>query len=205
MYINNVTYEGTKTSIRNYGVYAITGYAGNKANAEANILTEEDELTHTVGATSYAWHTKDGTQASTTGTIYGVYDMSGTLSEYTSGYMKQENNEILLKQLKDYGYEFLFTDSTKTEFVGNTPYVTEYPAYESGGLKTELAKTGRYGDASLETCNWFGDWLNNDASGTFTARGAKYDNKSSAGVFAFDDDGVMAAATDGFRSVLVVQ
>ena len=186
VYINNVTYGGSKTSVRGNGVYAVTGYAGSTRSAGTNTLTADTKLDKTVGTTSYAWYTNEGTQASTTGTIYGVYDMSGTLSEYTSGYMKQENNSTLLNYLKNYGYGFIFTDSTKTTFVGNTPYVTEYPAYESGGLIAALG-TSKYGDAISETLGWFGDWTDNNASGPFTARGAGWYSTSYAGVFAFDD------------------
>jgi hypothetical protein len=202
VYINNVTYTSygqtaTKKSIRNSGVCAITGYAGSTKNSSQNILYDTTILTDTVEGKnpndvtekSYAWYTENGTQASTTGTIYGVYDMSGALEEYTSGYMKQEK---LYGQLKNYGKEFIFNKAEDGEvdyssFVGNTPYVTEYPAYESGGLKAELEEIGRYGDAYLETWGWFGDWENNDASGSFTVRGASWSSTSIAGVFAFDD------------------
>ena len=40
--------------------------------------------------TSYVWYTNNGRKASTTGKIYGVYDMSGGLSEHTCGYVKNE-------------------------------------------------------------------------------------------------------------------
>ena len=196
VYINNVSYSeysatSTVNSIRGNGSYAITGYSGSAAGSGQNILTKtelKDSVSGSSG-TSYAWYTFKGTNASTTGNIYGIYDMSGGLSEYTASYIKMENSDTLLKYLKDYGYAFVFTDSTKTQFVGNTKYVMEYPEYTKGGLKTELSKTGRYGDGYLETWHWFGDWINDDASGPFTTRGADWDYSSEAGVFAFDDDG----------------
>ena len=115
--------------------------------------------------------------------------MSGGLSEYTAAYIKMENDSKLLGWLKDYGYGFVFKDSGKTEFAGNTKYFTEYPEYEKEGLQTALAALGRYGDGYLETWRWFNDWTNNDASGPFTTRGSHWNHTSEAGVFAFDDDG----------------
>ena len=172
VYINNVNLNGTKQSVRNRGVYAFTGYAGSTASAGTNTLTSttklSDEVTGT--GTSYAWYTNNGRKASTTGTIYGVYDMSGGLSEYTCGYVK---NETLRSNLESYGTAFVFKDSTKTEFVGNTPYVMEYPEYASGGLKAALKGTGRYGDGYVETWGWVGDWTDNNASGPFPVRGRR--------------------------------
>lgn len=195
VYINNVTYAqgGTtspKTSIRNQGVYSITGYSRGASVGE-NILTTSTILSDTVTGDkgeSYAWNTANGTQASTTGTIYGVYDMSGGAAEYTSGYIKMKSNASLLNNLKSFGTAFVFEDSEKTRFVGNTPDVMEYPEYSSGGLQTALGNMGRYGDGYRETWNWFGDWCNNDASGPFLTRGGHWRNGSNAGVFAFDDD-----------------
>ena len=195
VYINNVSYSAynatsTINSIRGNGSYAITGYSGSVAGSGQNVLTKtelKDSVSGSSG-TSYAWYTFKGTNASTTGNIYGIYDMSGGLSEYTASYIKMENDNNLLKNLKDNGYAFVFTDSAKTQFVGNTKYVMEYPGYTSGRLYTELNKTGRYGDGYLETWGWFGDWTNNDANGPFTARDGYWGYSSAAGVFAFDDD-----------------
>ena len=169
VYMNNVSLNGTKQSVRNRGVYAVTGYAGSTASAGQNTLTStklSDEVTGT--GTSYAWYTNNGRQASTTGTIYGVYDMSGGLYENTCGYVK---NKTLRGYLESFGASFVFKDSTKTEYVGNTPYVMEYPEYASGGLQTALEEIGRYGDGYAETLGWAGDWTNNDASGPFCTRG----------------------------------
>lgn len=191
VYINNVNCGESVTSIRNYGVYAITGYAGETKSASVNTLTSTilgDTVEGDAG-TSYAWYTQEGTQASTTGNIYGIYDMSGGLTEYTSAYIKMASNATLLGYLKSYGSAFVFKDNSQTEFTGNTEYVTEYPEYTSNGLKNALTSIGRYGDAFLETWGWFGDWTNNDVSGPFIVRGNYWNNTSASGLFAFDDLG----------------
>ena len=188
VYINNVSFDGKINSVRGTGVYAVTGYAGSAQNSGTNIITDT-KLKDTVKGNleSYAWYTKKGIEASTTGNIYGLYDMSGGAAEYTAAYIKMENNSTLLGYLKNFGSAFVFKNAEQTEFTGNTPYVTEYPEYTNGKMKEELEKTGRYGDGYLETWGWFGDWTNNDASGPFTTRGAGWYDTSVAGVFAFDD------------------
>ena len=71
VYINNVTLKGVINSVRGTGVYAVTGYAGSSKSAGTNAITD-NKLKETVKGTleSYAWYTKKGTEASTTGNIY---------------------------------------------------------------------------------------------------------------------------------------
>ena len=189
VYINNVAFDGKINSVRGTEVYAVTGYAGSAQNSGTNIITDT-KLKDTVKGNleSYAWYTKKGIEASTTGNIYGVYDMSGGAAEYTAVYIKMENNSTSLEYLKNFGSSLGFKNAEKKEFMGNTPYVTEYPEYTDGNMKEELEKIGRYGDGYLETWGWFGDWISNDASGPFMTRGAYWNGTSEAGVFAFDDD-----------------
>ena len=62
-------------------IYAVTGYA-NDTNGEAKDLT-----TLVNGQEVGNWKTSNGQKASTTGNIYGIYDMSGGVWEFTSGYL----------------------------------------------------------------------------------------------------------------------
>ena len=54
---------------------------------------------------SYAWYTKEGQLASTTGNLYGIYDMNGGSSEYTAGYLEKTDEK---------GEELCFFDFEKT-------------------------------------------------------------------------------------------
>ena len=196
VYINNVSYgywgeSSIKTTVRGNNGYAVTGYAGDNASQEQNILSSTT-LGDTVTGTkiSYAWYTNNGIKASTTGNMYGIYDMSGGLAEYTASYVKvtsaNANYSNLSSYLQSYGKAFVFANGSSSSYKGNTEYATEYPEYASGKIFDGLAS--RYGDGFYETQTWFGDWENNDASGPFFTRGANWNNTSNAGVFGFDDD-----------------
>ncbi len=196
VYINNVSYgywgqSSIKTTVRGNNGYAVTGYAGDNASQEQNILSSTtlgDTVTGT--KTSYAWYTNNGIKASTTGNMYGIYDMSGGLAEYTASYVKVTSANVnysdLSSYLQSYGKAFVFANGSSGSYKGNTEYVTEYPEYASGKIFDGLAS--RYGDGFYETQTWFGDWENNDASGPFFTRGAYWHFSSCAGVFGFDDD-----------------
>ena len=144
-----------------------------------------DEVTGAT-KTSYAWHTINGIKASSTGNIYGMYDMSGGAAEYTSTYVNVKTNSNLLDHMKSYGTGFAYKNGAVVE--ENTPYTMIYPEYTEGTLLEKIADI--YGDAMNETAEWNDDWVNNDASGPFFARGFYWGSESGAGVFSFaDDDG----------------
>ena len=191
VFINNVSYgvwgeSSLKTSIREKNIYAITGYSASIKDDGQNILTSValgDEVTGAT-KTSYAWHTINGIKASSTGNIYGMYDMSGGAAEYTSTYVNVKTNSNLLDHMKSYGTGFAYKNGAVVE--ENTPYTMIYPEYTEGTLLEKIADI--YGDAMNETPGWNDDWRNNNVSGPFFTRGSNWDNGSIAGVFAFDDD-----------------
>ena len=188
VYINNVTLNGTVNSVRGTGAYAVTGYAGEARASGPNTVTAKDLKDVAKGnAESYAWYTKKGTQASTTGNIYGIYDFSGGCQEYTGAFIANDTDAGLLNYLKTNGSAFVFKDSEKTVFNDSNEYITKYPQYAQNEMKKALQDDGRYGDAYAETWGWFGDWTDNNTSGPFTVRGANWVGTSDAGVFAFDD------------------
>ena len=190
VYINNVSYgymlgDSIKTSIRGIGSYAITGYAGEDVASSENVLSSKilgDVVTGTAGA-SYAWYTKNGIKASTTGNIYGIYDMSGGLAEYTSSYVNAKSNITLQNFLKAYCAEFTYKGDNIIE--ESTPYATVYPEYAEGKLLQGISD--RYGDAIYETAFWLDDDINNDVSGPIVSRGDGWYVDKFAGIFAYDD------------------
>ena len=206
VFINNVSYgiaggSTLKKSVRGGNIYAITGYSASIKDDGQNVLTSVtlgDEVTGTTNKTSYAWYTVNGINASSTGNIYGMYDMSGGATEYTSTYVNIKTNSNLLEHMKTYGTAFAYKNGAVVE--ENTPYTMVYPEYTGGTLLEKIADI--YGDAMNETPGWNGDWKSNDASGPFFTRGSNWAYDSRAGVFAFDDDG---GSYGGFRSVLVVE
>ena len=102
--INNLSLNGSTTNIRNQSVYAVTGYSGSKGITQSNNtikfnnvnLSLINEINGSTGK-SYAWNNVDvgrskgrGTESSTTGNIYGIYDMGGCLADYTASYVKSK-------------------------------------------------------------------------------------------------------------------
>ena len=165
----------------------ITGSAGNSASAGSNEGTTND------------YTSTQGVKASTTGTVYGVYDMSGGAWEYVAAYVN--NGDF---NLKNYGSSLVNGDA-KTKNV-----------YSKGSSDSRdnnySANSGKYGDAVYETSangnssssSWYGDYSGFPyASVPFFRRGGSYVNGTNAGVFYFDNIYGDSYSDNSFRPVLV--
>ena len=172
--------------INNSGSY-ITGSAGNSASAGSNTGTTND------------YTSTQGVKASTTGTVYGVYDMSGGAWEYVAGYVNNGDSN-----LTSYGSSLVNGDA-KTKNV-----------YSKGSSDSRdnnySANSGKYGDAVYETSangnssssSWYGDYSYfPHTSSPFFLRGGAYGNGTSAGVFYFFLSVGNSNSNFSFRPVLV--
>ena len=122
-----------------------------------------------------------GPGASTTGNIYGVYDMSGGSWEYVMGV---------------YGPEYPTIGSSgfgSTVFTGNTIESKYYDKYANSANSntndgSESCNNGKcLGHAMSETASWYGDFANMVySSKPWFVRGGDYSNATYAGVFARD-------------------
>ena len=208
IYINNVNLNNTIQS-----VYAVTGCAGATENASA-VATTITELNNRTTSGVYVWTQKSGTKASTTGTIYGIYDMSGGTWERTAG-LVNNGNENLTK----YGQSLMNALNNGK----SSKYVTVYP-HDSSVDKTGAnidtasaanwkANTKIYGDGIRETStagtgktSWHTDYSYFPAvNGPFSVRGGNYWDTDGAGLFYFSRDDGSSGYRNGFRSVLVAQ
>ena len=203
-------------------VYAVTGCSagGTKTTIEKlNALTANKA--DTTGA--YVWNQKNGQKSSTTGTIYGVYDMSGTVWERTAAYIANGHG-----YLKGFGASISYDGNTLKE--ESTKYTTVYPFNEKdseGNKVTDIDIASRqnfvanskiYGDAVRETNpgkagtsedGWnYSSWTNDFSYfpalySPFFARGDYFWNGLRAGVCAFilRDGGSDFGC--GFRAVIV--
>ena len=105
---------------------------------------------------------------SSTGNIYGIYDLSGGSSEYVASYYREGSDTYLNNGLS-------FT-STKTS--------DEYSTVYSGTTESTAYK---YGDATYETSGWHADNASFVNSSTpFFSHGGNYDAGNLAGVFCFN-------------------
>ena len=208
IYINNANLNNTTKS-----VYAVTGCAGATKNADA-VSTTITELNNRTASGVYVWTQKSGTKASTTGTIYGIYDMSGGAWERTAGLVNNEN-----ENLAKYGQSLLNALNNGK----SSKYVTAYPydlSVDKNGANMDTASTANwkantkiYGDGIRETStagtgktSWYTDYSYFPAVyGPFSGRGGTLWDGEGAGLFYFYRHDGGNNCNVGFRSVLVAQ
>ncbi len=208
IYINNVNLNNTTKS-----VYAVTGCAGATEDASV-VATTIIELNNRTASGVYVWTQKSGTKASTTGTIYGIYDMSGGTWERTAGLVNNGNSN-----LSTYGQSLMNALNNEK----SSKYVTVYPhdsSVDKTGENKDTASTANwkantkiYGDGIRETStggtgktSWYTDYSYFPAVvSPFSERGGILWNDEGAGLFCFDRDTGGNYYNGGFRSVLVAQ
>ena len=208
IYINNVNLNNTTKS-----VYAVTGCAG--ATEDANsVATTISAINNRTASGVYVWTQKSGTNASTTGTIYGIYDMSGGTWERTAGLVNNGN-----ENLATYGQSLLNALNNGK----SSKYVTAYPfdsSVDKNGANIDTASTANwkantkiYGDGIRETStagigktSWYTDYSYFPALySPFSTRGGDLWDGEGAGLFYFYRNGGNSDYNAGFRSVLVAQ
>ena len=149
--------------------------------------------------TTSTYNTGNGPQASTTGNVYGVYDMSGGTEEFTAAYVANNN-----ASLTNYGSSLVSgADYTKDVYISSVDTKTEN--YD--------AAISKYGDAMYETSNhysssngsWYRDFSHFSFSDTpFFVRGGSHVTKY-PGIFCFDFNRYTSSGSSyGFRPVLLV-
>ena len=165
----------------------ITGSTGNSASANPDIGTTND------------YTSTQGVKASTTGTVYGVYDMSGGAYEYVAAYVNNGHTN-----LTSYG-NGLIIGELKTKNV-----------YIKGSLDSDVdnyeANSEKYGDAVYETSesgsgttSWYGDSSSFPRTdGPFFYRGGIYNNGTNTGMFYLNVLSGSNSSYGSFRPVLMV-
>ena len=213
IYINNANLRNSQQS-----AYAITGCAGETEDAaEVGVkidTTTKKPVTTDSSKKIYVWTQKSGTKASTTGTIYGIYDMSGGTWERTAGLVNNGN-----ENLATYGQSLLNALNNGK----SSKYVTAYPfdsSVDKNGANIDTASTANwkantkiYGDGIRETStagtgktSWYTDYSYFPAVyNPFSTRGGSLWGGEGAGLFFFTRHYGNSAYDFGFRSVLVAQ
>ena len=202
--INNLTLNNSVKTI-----YAVTGYAAKTLQDGDTKLEDARPVSSTEKV--YKWTEKDGQTASCTGTIYGIYDMSGGTWERSAAIVNNGDGN-----LNTYGKAIMNAVNNGK----SSEYVTVYPKGETSGQSIDdasksnyTANTKIYGDAIRETStaglgktSWYSDYSDFvGAAGPFFLRGGAYWNTSGAGLFSFSRNGGYSSYNVGFRSVLVAQ
>ena len=139
-----------------------------------------------------------GVKASTTGNVYGVYDMSGGLWEYTMGNMVNSSNQF-------------YTSNASNWSTTAYPLAKYYDSYTYNDSDTTYTK-GKLGDATVEMAptgtsgNWYSDYAH-FPSGTdsWFERGGLFSYDTSAGAFNFSYSTGAADTVVSFRVSIVPQ
>ena len=209
--INDITLNNSTKSI-----YAVTGCAASTSDSNGNITTI-DALNNRTQSGVYVWTQKNGTTASSTGTIYGIYDLSGGTWERTASIVNNGNSN-----LTTYGSQII-TDLNNGK---STRYITVYP-HDSSKDNTSISNTGTnlntasqanydkntkiYGDGIRETSttgtgsnSWYSDHSYFTClNAPFFRHGGNYSDVSGTGLFYFSRNVGNSDYYGGFRSVLV--
>ena len=141
-----------------------------------DIAVNTNSSYYTGGGTDNAY--KTNVAQSTTGNIYGIYDMSGGTWEYVMGN---------------------YNDTIRNAGFSSMPATKYYDKYTSS--------TGKTGDATTETSGWYSDYAAfPKLSSPWFFRGGYYGDGSIAGVFSFSHgSGGGAYSTGSARAVLSAQ
>ena len=209
--INSVYLNNTTKS-----VYAVTGCASSTADASA-VSTTIGALNNRTQSGVYVWKQKNGIGASSTGTIYGIYDMSGGTWEKTASIVNNGDSS-----LTTYGSQIM----KELNNGGSTKYITVYP-HDSSKDNTSISNTSAnlsiasqtnyarnkkiYGDGIRETSTagteqnaWYSDYSYfAGLQVPFFVRGGSYGGISGVGLFSFLRNAGASGYDAGFRSVLV--
>ena len=141
-----------------------------------------------------------GMNASSTGNIYGIYDLSGGAYEYVMGNMSSGSGSYTYNA-KSAGSNFSYSAST-------AKYIDTYAYGTSNGDQTAYNRA-RLGDATGEVVSSsYTAWNNDyayfvDSSYPWFLRGGGYNSGSSAGVFRFHYDNGASILNDSARAALL--
>ena len=165
----------------------ITGASGSSSVANTNVSVNEDY-------TSF-----QGVKASTTGNVYGIYDMNGGAWEYVAAYLG--DNSLTLNAAGD----MLTSSDVRTKEI--------YVSVGSAREEEYEANNEKYGDAIYEISkvanakngSWYSDYstfVNRGAS--IFLRGGMYSDGQNAGIFAFNSYVIgLLQTNNSFRPVLI--
>ena len=191
----------TEKYINNSSGY-YTGRSGGSTNASSNVngtYSYDGRTCSTASCTTEAFNADitKGTRASTTGNIYGIYDMSGGSFEKVLGVYSNAANNNGYPGYSGYntttnsGYNgwLGYSGTLKTNGVswGATKY---YGLFTSLTAETACSGGVCYGQALSETASWYSDTaVMVSANNPWIFRGGAYNLLSAAGIFARGTNG----------------
>ncbi len=198
----NENYQGTEKEVytNNCSNY-ITGIAGDAVDSGPSATCNN------------TYETPQGQKASTTGNIYGNYDMSGGAWEYVMGILVDDKGlpRSGTDATTNSGFNGTLGDGTTfskgIDFPKELKYYDLYSATDITSGSSDLTKTaceGKvcYGHALSETAGWYGDWeVFVTAKNPWFVRGG-WENDVTIGLFSFSWNGGGIGITS-YRLILI--
>ena len=184
--------------------------------------SEDEGATNAISVVN-AYNTTIGQKGSSTGNIYGVYDLNGGTWERVADIVNSGHKNLLLygkALLDEANVSYKISESIVTTKTGNnTKYVT---IYQRGTSSSDLNKQCEnnyqknaiiYGGAIMETStngtgntSWYGDYSQFIASyAPFLNRSGVYNIDASAGLYCFYYGSGGSVYSSGFRVVLIAE
>jgi len=146
-------------------------------------------------ANVYEYNTKGGTQASTTGNVYGIYDMAGGAWEYVAGYLNQvvATSGHTILESADNKYKDMYLGMSNNRGANYNLNTTKY-----GDAVYEISVSGYSSTGSWDRV--YSNFVSADAP--IFKRGGHASDAKNGGIFAFDGDiDINTAIT--FRPVII--
>ena len=188
-YLSHSKYGINKEITTNNCSKYITGIGADTVSASSSSATCTTDKNKYNGAS--------GAKASTTGNVYGIYDMSGGAFEYVMGNMVNSSGSF-------YSAGAGFSTAPATKYYDKYSYGTTYydkAAYSKGKLGDA---TKEISSTSLGGYSWYSDYAGFPlSSASWFVRGGYYANGARAGAFYFDNNNGNANSGSSSRAVLL--
>ena len=179
------------------GKFSVTGVTSGLPNGDKLIITTMNNINNTRmnlpnDEGVYTWNQQNGQSASSTGTIYGIYDLSGGVNEIISACMSTSQSTKYIK-----GYKLGEVNSQDENQLKKANYKANMKIYGDAIFETSkdgIGNTSWYQDSS----NFFGKTT------PYMVRGGSISQNSyENGLFSFTQTNGEASYNIGFRPVLV--
>ena len=205
-YLKQSKYGLGTTDIGNNAYFSSDTYKAGCGPSSENDLTSETDTCTPYTSTA-------GVKSSTTGNIYGVYDMAGGAYEYVMGIVQDNTNTSTPMSgfSTSSNSEFtgkVYDDGKYTSYTGTAfPNAKYYDLYAFGTTDDDSSAYARriLGDATSETRGWYSDYMAFAyAESPWFSRGGSAFYGSEAGVFCAEGVFGNAYVNISFRSVLAL-
>ncbi len=214
MYTNALNYDTTKDShlMKNsewgavsyltYSQYGRNGYEVSINNCQEYITgmgSGESDYSYSAATSEQKYDGTKGQLASSTGNIYGVYDLSGGTYERVAAFNDKVGST---------DYEAQYGSSFAAPTNPSTKYATKYISQENDDSSTPTYEKYYPGDATYEVYKGSNYAWNNtysyfaNSSAPFFERGGSYEVGVNSGMFCADDDTGSGSRYGSFRVVL---